>query len=254
VNSKTLRLRILGLMFVLPALTTLISLGFAAQVLNQYRTRGKPHQLAWGLALMIYAIAAFAEVIGSISGWNDIEFRVYYLFGGILLVPWLALGTALLLLRGPEVGRARAGYIGFVSVITVVGLVAIATAGLHGGFINSTRIPDNCAMYCPREHGYAFGNILAFLAAAVGNIAGTVVLAGGAGYSAYKTWRAGMHRNLTIGNILILAGALIVAAIASLTRLGYYELFYAGQAAGVAVIFAGFLVIASVTKPRTQLA
>jgi hypothetical protein len=109
-------------------------------------------------------------------------------------------------------------------------------------------------MYCPREHGYAFGNILSVIAAAVGNVVGTVVLAGGAGYSAYRTWRAGLPRNLTIGNVLILAGALVVAAIASLTRLGYYELFYAGQAAGVAIIFAGFLVIAAVAKPQTQLA
>jgi hypothetical protein len=241
-------------MFVLPVLTTVISLGFAAQVLNQYRTKGKAHQLAWGLALLFYAVAAFAEVVGSISGWNDVEFRIYYLFGGILLVPWLALGTALLLLRAQGAGWARSGYIGFVVVITLLGLVAIATAGLHGGFINGTRIPDNCAMYCPREHGYAFGNILAVIAAAVGNVVGTVVLAGGAGYSAYRTWRAGLPRNLTIGNVLILAGALVVAAIASLTRLGYYELFYAGQAAGVAIIFAGFLVIAAVAKPQTQLA
>jgi hypothetical protein len=241
-------------MLVLPALTTLISLGFAAQVLNQYRTRSKPYQLAWGLALLFYAIAASAEVLGSISGWNDFDFRIYYLFGGILLVPWLALGSALLLLQGARARWARVGYIGFVVLVTVVGLVAIATAGLHDSFINGTRIPDNCAMYCPREHGYAFGNVLAVVAAAVGNVVGTVVLAGGAGYSAYRTWRAGLHRNLTIGNILILAGALVVAAIASLTRIGYYELFYAGQAAGVAIIFAGFLVIASVTRPRTQLA
>jgi hypothetical protein len=241
-------------MFVLPALTTLISLGFAAQVLNQYRTRGKGHQLAWGLALVFYAVAAFPEVMGSLSGWNDLEFRIYYLFGGILLVPWLAMGTALLLLRSPAASSARVAYIGFVTLITAAGLVAIATAGLHDAFISGTRIPDNCAIYCPHEHGYALGNILAVAAAAVGNIVGTVVLAGGAGYSAFKTWRAGLPRNLTVGNILILAGALLVAAIASLTRLGYYELFYAGQAAGIAIIFAGFLVIASVTKPQTQLA
>ena len=83
--------------------------------------------------------------------------------------------------------RARVGYIGFVVLVSVVGLVAIATAGLHDSFINGTRIPDNCAMYCPREHGYAFGNVLAVVAAAVGNVVGTVVLAGGAGYSTTTT-------------------------------------------------------------------
>jgi len=45
-----------------------------------------------------------------------------------------------------------------------------------------------------------------------------------------------------------------VAMIASLTRLGYYELFYAGQAAGVGIIFAGFTVIGAVSQQRTQLA
>jgi hypothetical protein len=240
--------------FVLPALTTLISLGFAAQVLNQYRTRGKTYQLAWGLALLFYAVAAFPEVMGSLSGWNEIDFRIYYLFGAILLVPWLALGTAELLLRNPRARWARMAYIAFVAVVTVMGLAAIATAALHTAFITGTHIPDNCAMYCPREHGYEIGNVVAVVVAAVGNIVGTVVLAGGAAYSAYRTWRAGLPRNLTLGNILILAGAVVVAAIASLTRIGHYELFYAGQAAGVAVIYAGFLVIGAATQPQRQLA
>jgi hypothetical protein len=232
----------------------LISLGFAAQVLNQYRTRRKTYQLAWGLALLFYAVGAFAEVMGSLSGWNETDFRIYYLFGAILLVPWLALGTSELLLQGPGVRWARIGYGGFVIVITVVGLAAIAAAGLHDAFIGGSHVPDNCAMYCPREHGYEIGNIVAFITAAVGNIVGTIILAGGAAYSAYRTWRAGLPRNLTVGNVLIFAGALIVAAIASLTRIGHYELFYASQAVGVAVIYAGFMVIAAAAQPRRQLA
>ena len=241
-------------MFVLPALTTLISLAFAAQVLNQYRVRSRPHQLAWGVALLFYAVAAVPEAMAATGAWTDVEFRTYYLFGGILLVPWLALGTAELLLRSDRTRLARTAYRGFVAVITVLGVVAISMAVLKTGFIHGHTIPDNCAVYCPREHGYALGNILAVIAAAVGNVVGTIILAGGAGLSAYRTWKAGLPRNLTIGNLLILAGALIVAAIASLTRIGYYELFYAGQAAGVAVIFAGFLVIGAATQPRTQLA
>ena len=239
-------------MFVLPALTTVISLVFAAQVLKQYRSRGRAHQLAWGVALVFYAVGSFAEVMGSLSGWTEIDFRIYYLFGAILLVPWLAMGTAELLLRQPSTTWTLWAFRVFVAVTTMVGLVAIVAAELHAGFIDGTNIPDNCAMYCPHEHGYAFGNILAVVAAAVGNSIGTVVLAGGAAYSAYRTWRAGLPRNLTLGNILILAGALVVAGISSLTRLGYYELFYASQAVGVAVIFAGFRLIASATQTRTQ--
>lgn len=247
-------LSILGAVFALPVVTTLVSLVFAGQVLSQYRERRRLHQLAWGLALLFYAVAAFPEVLGSLSGWSDLDFRIYYLFGGILLVPWLSLGTAELLLRSDRARRARVGYRGLVGAITLLGLVAIATAALHPEFLGGTRVPDNCAMYCPRIHGQAAGNILSVIAAAVGNTVGTVVLVAGAGYSAYRTYRAGLARNLTMGNVLILAGSLVVAAAATVTRLGSYELFYAAQAAGIAIIFGGFLLIGSVTQPRTSLA
>ncbi|MFN2462679.1 MAG: hypothetical protein ABR573_02105 [Candidatus Dormibacteria bacterium] len=239
-------------MFVLPALTTLISLVFAGQVLSQYRSRRRPQQLAWGLALLFYAVAAFPEVLGSLSRWTDLDFRIYYLFGAILLVPWLALGTSELLLQADRARWARLGYRVIVVAITVLGVIAIGTAGLHTEFLGRPTVPDNCAMYCPRIHGYATGNILAVVAAAVGNTVGTVVLVVGAGYSAFRTYRAGLPRNLTFGNLLILGGSLVVAAASSLTRAGHYELFYAAQAAGIAIIFGGFLLIASVTHARTR--
>jgi hypothetical protein len=239
--------------FVLPAITTVISLLFAGQVLSQYRDRRRPHQLAWGLALLFYAIGAFSEVLGSLSGWSDLDFRLYYLFGAILLVPWLSLGTAELQLRGQRSRLPRLGYRGLVALISVLGLAAVATAGLHTEFLGVTHPVDNCAMYCPSRHGFGAGNVLALVAAAVGNTVGTVVLVAGAGFSAYRTYRAGLARNLTLGNILILAGSLVVAATSTLTRLKVYELFYAGQAVGIAIIFGGFLLIASVTQRRPHL-
>jgi hypothetical protein len=242
------------IVFAIPALTTAISLAFAAQVLGQYRERRRTHQLAWGIALLFFAAGAFPEVLGSLSGWTDLDYRLYYLFGAILVVPWLALGTAELLLQGDRARIARLGYRVFVALITVMGAVAFATAGLHGNFLGVTHPPDNCAMYCPSQHGYGAGNILAVVAAAVGNTLGTVVLVAGAGYSAYRTYRAGLPRNLTLGNALILTGSLVVAFTATLTRLKVYELFYAGQAAGIAIIFAGFLLIATVSQPRARLA
>ena len=237
-------------MFALPAVTTLISLVFAGQVLSQYRERRRTHQLAWGLALLFYAIAAFPEVLGSVSGWSDLDFRLYYLFGAILLVPWLSLGTAELLLQGERARAGRNGFRAFVGVVTVLGLVTVVLAPLHPHWLQTTQVPSNCAMWCKSESGYVLSNGLAALSAAVGNSIGTVVLVVGAGYSAYRTYRAGLPRNLTLGNILILAGALVVASAATLTRFGSYELFYAGQAVGIAIIFAGFLLIASVSQPR----
>ena len=242
-------------MFLLPALTCVISLVFAAQVLNQYRVRGKSHQLAWGLALLFYAVGALPELVGSIYGWNELEYRAYYLFGGVLLVPWLALGTAELLLT-PTMPWARLLYRGFVAVITLLGLVAVVLAPLHAAHLNVASVPSNCTMWCSpsSESGYGLANGLAALSAGVGNIVGTVVLAIGAGLSAYRTYRARLPRSLTVGNILILAGALVPAGVASLTRFGNYEFFYAAQALGIAVIFAGFLTIGAATQARAQMA
>jgi hypothetical protein len=234
---------------IVPALTVAVSLAFSMQVFGQYQARRRTHQLAWALALLFYAIAALPEVLGSLNGWSDLDYRFYYLFGAILLVPWLALGTAELLVKN---AIALTAYRAFVALVTVAGLVAMASATLHGAYLGVSHPPDNCAMYCPHDTGYAFGNVLAVIAAAVGNTLGTVVLVVGAGYSAWRTYRAGLPRQLTYGNVLILVGALVVAGIATLTRIGQYEFFYAGQAAGVAIIYAGFLLIGSAAAVRSQ--
>ena len=236
-------------MFVIPALTVLISLAFAAQVLNQFRSRGKNHQLAWGLALIFYAVAALPEVLGSLSGWNEAEYRVYYLFGGVLLVPWLALGT--MELMAPR--ASRWAFRAFVVAISLLGILVVAVAPLHPSFLGSP-VPSNCTMWCQKGEGYELANGLSALSAAVGNIVGTVALVGGALYSAYRAYRRGLPRNMFLGQLLIAGGSFLVAGIASLTRLGYYELFYAGQAAGIAVIFGGFLLIGSAVQVRAQLA
>lgn len=246
-------------MFVLPALTTLISLVFAGQVLNQYRVRRRPHQLAWGLALLFYAVGAFPEVTGSLNGWSSFEFKIYYLFGAILLVPWLSLGTAELLLRPLRPAPVLGAYRAMVVALSVLGIAAVIAAPLHSGHVSGTTVPSNCAMWCSpaSETGYGLANGLSALSAAVGNIVGTLMLLGGALFSVIRAVRyrhsPGSVANYVVGNILIFAGALVVASASSLTRLGSYEFFYAGQAAGIAIIFCGFLLIGAASHARTQL-
>ena len=239
-------------MFVLPALTTVISLGFAAQVLNRYRSRGKPHQLAWGVALVFYGIAAIPEALAALNSWDSFGYRVFYLFGGVLLVPWLSLGTVELLFQAGGGRWALLAYRGFVGVVTVVGVVAVTGATLHAGHLATSEAPSNCTMLCTTEGGYGFLNVVSLIEAIVGNSIGTIVLAVGALYSAVRTFQARLPYNLPAGNILILAGSLVVALAATLTRFGSYDYFYAGQAAGIAIIFAGFLVIGAAPQPRPQ--
>lgn len=223
----------------IPAFTVLLSLVFAIQVLLQYRTRRKIYQLTWGCALLFWAIAAFPEFTAALSSWSEVGYRAYYLFGALLLVPWLSLGTAELLTSGP----VRLSYQAFVTIVTVLSIVAAVGMQLHTAHLATSQAPSNCAVYCTTESGYGGLNVLALVLAIVGNTVGTIVLAGGAALSAFRAFGGHAPRNIAVGNVLILAGALVVASASTLTRFGVYELFYAGQALGIAVIFAGFYAI-----------
>jgi hypothetical protein len=70
---------------------------------------------------------------------------------------------------------------------------------------------------------------------------GTVVIVGGALYSAWRFWRLGIQRHRMIGCLLIAFGTLTVAAGGTLTRFGHHEYLYIAMAIGVAIIFAGYL-------------
>jgi hypothetical protein len=74
------------------------------------------------------------------------------------------------------------------------------------------------------------------------NTLGTAIIVGGTGWSVWRYWRRGQHRNRMIGCALICAGTLAVAAGGSLTRLGHYEYLYIAMSVGIALIFLGVLV------------
>ena len=79
--------------WLLPAVAAAASAAFAAAVLRQYAARRRPHQLAWGIALSMFAVASLALTAGVAAGWTPLSFKLYYLFGAILNVPWLAIVT-----------------------------------------------------------------------------------------------------------------------------------------------------------------
>src|SRR5438105_2308186 len=82
----------------------------------------------------------------------------------------------------------------------------------------------------------------AYLLAALLNSVGSVILIGGAAWSAVSAWRRGGAQSRLVANVLIAAGAFIVAGASTLFRVFHvYELFYVGQAIGVLVMFGGFL-------------
>lgn len=80
-------------MFIIPLSAAIISFVFSFLLLKQYLDRRKPYQLAWCVSLALFGIGAAAETIATGYGWNELLAKVYYIFGGTLIVGVLGLGS-----------------------------------------------------------------------------------------------------------------------------------------------------------------
>jgi hypothetical protein len=83
---------------VLPLLTSVASFALAALVLDQWRQRRRSFQLVWGLGLLSYGISSGAQFVGAF-GWTPVLYRLWYMFGALLVAAYLGTGTVYLLSR-----------------------------------------------------------------------------------------------------------------------------------------------------------
>ena len=70
--------------------------------------------------MLFYGIAAGAEALAGIGGWNEGLYRTWYLTGAVWTAGWLGLGTAFLL------GRTRFGY-SFALCLLLAGVFTLLT-------------------------------------------------------------------------------------------------------------------------------
>ena len=212
-------------MVVFAAISALISLACMLAVAGDARRRPRPDKFAWVLAFAVFAVAAGAEVAGSTLGWTPALARLYYLTGAVLTVGYLALGE-LYLLAPRRIARVAPGAALFVT--------AFAAATVLDAPVDRARLDAD------GWDAIARGPALIALVSTINGL-GTLVVVGGALFSAWRFWRLGIHRQRMVGCVLIAAGTLLVAAGGYLTRFGHEEWLYVGMAAGVTVIFAGYL-------------
>ena len=82
-----------------PFASSAISIVFALIVLRRFVQRGGAHLLLWGIGMVFYAIGGFSEGYFGAFGWSDLVFRMWYLFGAVLVAAWLGQGTVYLLAK-----------------------------------------------------------------------------------------------------------------------------------------------------------
>ena len=110
---------------VLPLIATILAGVFALLLVDQWLRRRRPYQLAWAIGVAMFGVAALAEVLGSISGWDGTLFRLWYLTGAVWVAAWLGLGTVLLL------ARTRFGY-AFALTLFLAGLFTFLARHRYG--------------------------------------------------------------------------------------------------------------------------
>jgi MFS family permease len=217
-------------MVVLPIVAALIALAFGVHLLVRSGRRRTWHEAVWGLAMLMFAIASGALALGVLDGWSTGEFRVYWLFGAVLNVPYLALGEVYLLVRSRWAGHAL---LVLLLAATAWASAEVRTAPLE---IEVLRTEE---FFAGREvlGEDAPARTLAF----VYSYTGTAVLVLGILWAALRMRGRPELRGRFYGTLLIAVGALIVAGGAAFAAAGTFAWFSLTLAVGVAVMYWGFL-------------
>lgn len=217
-------------MWVFPLAAALVAFAFAWKLARQFAARRHPYQLVWALALAMYAIASLAVAAGVLRGWTQGDFEVYWAFGAVLNVPFLAAGELMLLIRNRTVH--------LILGLVLVFMVAYVASVLHGAHYSSTQL----AQQLPSgKHVFGDGSSAHRLPQLI-SIPSYLILVGGALWSAARMRGRPELRDRSIGTLLIALGATVIAGLGSaFAALGYLALFSVSLLAGIAIMFAGFL-------------
>lgn len=176
-----------------PFAAALVSLRLAAALLRRREERRGPELVTWAASLGAFAVASAALAWGAASGWDELAFRVYYLFGGLLTAALLGAGSL-----------QRAG-------VRIAGPAVLLYVGICIGMMLAVELrADVAADGIP-----AAADVLEFAPAralaVAGNVAGTIAAVGVA--------VLGLRRR-PLGNALILGGVASAALGSALTGLG----------------------------------
>ena len=216
---------------ILPFVSSAISFVFAFVLLKRYLARRGLHLLLWGIGMIFYGIGGFCEGYFGAFGWNDIIFRLWYLFGAILVAAWLGQGTVYLLAK-PKWAH---GLMVVLALGSLYGLFRVFGAQLDPELM-TTSLHTGSEMSGHAIVTSGVRSLTPFF-----NLYGTVALVGGAGYSAWIFWKKRVLLHRTIGNILIAVGAILPAFGGTFSRMGFSGALYVTELLGAIIMFIGFI-------------
>lgn len=218
--------------FLIPFVSSLVSFVFAIAVFRRYASRRGEHLLLWGIGMVMYGIGGACEAYYGALGYNAVAYKLWYLFGAVLVAAWLGQGTVFLLARK----RLAWALFGLLLLGSLYAAYRVAAAPVNPALLATTT-----SVHTGSElSGHALPSSVRALTP-IFNLYGTVALVGGAVYSAWIFWRKRVLLNRTIGNLLIAVGAISPAFGGAFSRFGIPNVLYIGELLGAVLMFIGFV-------------
>ena len=209
----------------LAAVAAIAATFFGFDLWWDYRRRPRPHIAAFGLGMTMFAMATWCLFLGLSFGWTGAAYRTFFLFGAVLNIPLLALGSMFLVV-GKKSGHIMTIAIGaFTAISTTLTLTVPFERSLP-----STGVPHDmfASGFGPR------------LFAAIGGGMGATILIVLAFVSVVRFWKK--NREIVWGNILILGGTFAAAWGGTRLALGQDDVFAFSLLAAVSLIWGGYRV------------
>ena len=109
---------------ILPFISAVVMVVFVVFVFRRFFSKQQKawYLGLWGVGLTFYLLGSLMEAFHSAFGWNGLVFRLWYLFGAVLVAAWLGQGTVELLVR-KHIGKVRISHI-LLAILTVGSIYA----------------------------------------------------------------------------------------------------------------------------------
>ena len=209
---------------------------FCVDLVRKYRVSPNPHTAAYAAGIGFFALATWALFLGTATGWTSASYRAFFLFGAIVNIPVLALGSMFLV-----VGR-KAGH---VMLMLLFPLFAIALPMTVAQPFDAGTLPDGgvpsgrdlwLEMFGPR------------LWAAIGGGMGATIIIVLALVSLVRFHRK--NPRLVLGNLAIVAGTLAASTGGTILALGLDWGFAVSLLVAVTLIWAGYRIASGARRTR----
>jgi hypothetical protein len=216
-------------MWLIPLVATGIAAIFAGMLVRQFLARRGQPQLLWAISMAMFAVASAAVTIGVASGWTRSLFAVYWAFGAVLTVPFLAGGELVLLFRRPWVRWAT----WIVLIFSVAYTFSVLRQASFDPIALAERLPSGKEVLGDGSAAHRLPQLFSYPA--------FFILVAGALWSAWRMRGRPELRDRFVGTLLIVIGASIVAGGSAFAAFGQVTGFIVTLVIGIAVMFWGFL-------------